>query len=204
MVLFEKRTLEEQTNSLAYHMVNGELTDARFVDGSNLRKYLRGLAAELQRFYSILETSATELDLEQTQALIKEWESALGIPGSCFGTDGTLEERRLHMLMKLNELHGTTEEDFIRVAELLGYTVSVIRCKPHAVFPMEFPLYVFSSGKAATFTMLLELPYTNEPELFPLTFPIAFAGPQNQLLECLFNRIKPTFTRVIFSYTGPA
>lgn len=201
MPLFQSRSLNDHTDSIAHYMPGGQLTEARFIDGTYMRRFLRALASELFRYQYILEDTATEHDIEVTQNLINEWENALGIPKSCF-SDRTysLEDRRLHLLMVLNNLHGTTEDDFIQLAAILGYTVEVRPVTPNAIFPMRFPIFFFDTGKAAKFSMIVRLPADDELVGFPLAFPIRFIRPDNQLLRCLFNKMKPANVKIFFIF----
>lgn len=200
MPLFRQRTTEDQANSIAYSLPTGELTRGFFVEGTNQRNYLLGLAKELQRYYMILEDVATEHDLNYTQNLINEWERALGIPGTCLDMGGDIETRRRNALIKMNSLHGTTAQDFIDLAALLGFTVTLENASVHGMFPAAFPIWLYDSGKTVKFTLLVHLVATNQPDYFPLEFPFSFVRPENALIECLFNRMKPAFTQIMYVY----
>ena len=200
MTLFRSRTLDEQTDSLAHYLPGGQLFEAKFIPGTNLRRYLRALASELQRYYSILEEVATEHDILYTQNLITEWESALGIPGTCFDNKGTLEVRRRNLIAKLRYMHGSTAQDFINLAGYLGYQVQVEACSEHGMFPAAFPIYFFDAGKTVKFTMIITMEPDDETVGFPLKFPIRFIKPDNALLKCLFNRIRPANVQVLYHY----
>ncbi len=200
MVLFNDHTLEEHTDSLAYYLPPGQAFEARFIEDTNLRKMLRALASELQRYYIILSEVCTEHDINQTQNLILEWEKALGIPGTCFDETSNIQDRRRNLLIMLDEMHGTTVEDYINLASLLGYTITIEPVKPHAMFPMAFPIYFFSSGKAVLFSMIINLPIGESNIGFPLEFPFPFISPDNSLLTCLFNRIKPANVQVFYKF----
>lgn len=201
MALIQDKTIDQQADSIAHYLPNGPLFEAKFVDGTNLRKLLRGLAAELERYYIILNDVAEDYDILKTQVLINLWESALGIPGTCFDNSGSLEERRLKLLIKLKYLHGQTVDDYINLAALLGFTIEIELCKTHGMFPMAFPIYFFPTTTSVLFSMIITLPSDDEPIGFPLTFPIVFTTPQNALLQCLFDRLRPAPVKIYYKYS---
>lgn len=201
MTLFSFRTIEDHTDSLAAYLPGGDLFAARYINNKNLRKYLRALASELQRYYEILQQVADEHDIRKTQELITLWERALGIPGTCFDNKSSLDIRRRNLLIKLTGMHGSTAQDFIDLAAKLGYEIKVEPAKLHGMFPLHFQAHFFNDGKTVTFTLILTLPPDDEPQGFTFAFPFKFIKPDNALLECLFNRIKPAYSQILYRYS---
>lgn len=202
MLLFQTHTIEDQTDSLAAYLPGGRLFESKWLPDKNFRNYLRGLAGELQRMYDILQTVATEHQLDITEQLLTEWERALGIPGTCFDNTGSNDIRRRNLLIKLAGLHGSTQEDFIKLARTLGYTVTMEPARVRGMFPLHFEAYFFTDGKTAMFTLILSLPPKDEPQGFTFGFPFKFTHPDNALLECLFNRIRPANVQVLYRYVS--
>lgn len=200
MPLFETRTIDDHADSLANYLPGGELFEAKFLPDKKLRKYLRALAAELDRYHSVLEESATEHEITKTQSLINEWESAMGIPGTCFDNKGTIEERRRNVLIKLIHLHGSTAQDFINLAQLLGYTILVEPARYHGLLETQFPIYFYDSGKTVMFSVIITLPPDQKIAGFPLSFAFPFMLPNNALLQCIFNRMKPANVNVHYLF----
>lgn len=63
---------------------------------------------------------------------------------------------------------------------------------------MDFPaLMSLASEKAAKFTMIVEFAVDPE-EQFTYIFPFPFGNDLILILECLFNKIKPANTQIIF------
>jgi uncharacterized protein YmfQ (DUF2313 family) len=200
-MLFKTRTKDDQADSLAHYLPQGELYEAKWIDGTNLRKMLRALASELQRYQTILEDTATEYDLSKTQALLNEWEKALGIPSTCFNDyEFTNDQRRTHLLMMLNDLHDNSLDGMVNLAAKLGYTIKVEPCSTHGLFPAAFPIYLFPSGKDAKFSIIIHMPAEDANVGFQYAFPIKFIRPDNRLLRCLFNRMKPANVEIFFVF----
>lgn len=200
MPLFQPRTLEDHTDSIANYLPGGDVFQAKFLEGKKLRKYLRSVATELARYHTVLEETATEHHINETQNLINEWESAMGIPGTCFNNTGTLEQRRRNVLLKLTGLHGSTAEDFINLAKTLGYTILVEPARYHGMFPAAFPVYFYDAGKTVQFTIIITLPPDENIDSFPLEFPFKFMKPSNSLLQCIFNRMRPANVNIHYRF----
>lgn len=201
MANFSRRDIDEYTDSLAAYLPGGELFSAKNINGSNLRSMLRGLAWELYRANGYLREYSSDVIPDQTYKLIDEWESALGIPDGCFSGDGTIDERRDAVLLKLASLGIQTAADFVNLAQSIGYTVSVKAAAPYAIFPMIFPILLIDSPKTARFTILVEYSTAGSvypPAIFPLTFPFVFGGAQLGVMECLFRRLKPANCDIVF------
>lgn len=204
--LFKPKSVEDQTDSLASFMPGGRPFLAARIDQTNLRKLLYGLAFELYRVENTLNDITYEHQIDKTTGLIDQWESALGIPWSCFGNTGTIEERRSNVLLKL-KMHGIqTEQDFKDLAALLGYVIDIQHGSDRGIFPFRegFPIYFFDSSMTARFTQIINIYTINLPNVFPLDFPINFDGDSSRILECLFNKLIPTSVKTIFHYELPA
>lgn len=195
MILFERRNVEQYATSLAAYMPNGEIFASKNIQNSNFRKLLRGLAIELFRANGYLR----EYDVlpDETEKFLDEWESAVGIPDSCFSGSGDFEERRRDILIKLSSSGIQTEQDFIALAALFGVSVEIVPGAIPGVFPMVFPIYLFDSEKEARFTIIIR--FTVEAvNRFPFTFPFTFGDAEIAILECLFNKLKPANCNLIF------
>jgi len=85
---------EDNTNSLAAYLFNGELNKAKYIDGSNIRKMLSVFALEMIRKEWLLKCIADQYYPFTTTTLLAEWEAALRIPDDCFKIDGVSLEQR--------------------------------------------------------------------------------------------------------------
>lgn len=197
MATFQRRSLEEYTDSLARYLPGGELFASRSIQNSNFRGLLRGLATEIFRANGYLREYAQQVIPDETEKFLDEWESALGIPDACFSGGGTIAERRRDVLIKLASLGVQTTEDFEALATMFGLTVTVRPAREFTVFPLEFPVLLFDTIKEAMFTIVVDFPVTASNQ-FTLTFPIVFGDETIGVLECLFRRLKPANCDIIF------
>lgn len=187
MGLFNRRDIEQYTDSLADYLPGGILFASKSVKNSNFRKLLRGMSGELFRANGLLKTYNDEILPDQTVKFIEEWESALGIPDDCFKVTGTLNERRTQVLTKLASLGVQTIADFENVAAIFGIPATVLAGSESGI--------TFASNRVARFTIVINITL---PERFPYTFPFTFGDGTTVLLECLFNKLKPANCKLLF------
>jgi uncharacterized protein YmfQ (DUF2313 family) len=189
------RSIEEHAQSLANYLPGGRVFAPKNESNSNLRKLLRGMASELFKADGYIRTYEQEIIPDQTVLFIDEWEKAVGIPDACFKGTGSIDERRLHVLVKLAALGVQTAQDFIDLAALFGVTITVTAGSTNGGFPMTFPIRLF--GPAAYFTIIIQFTVQGANR-FPMTYPITFGDGTIALLECLFNKLKPANCQLIF------
>lgn len=187
---------EEQADTIAGHMPSGRVWNAKRVDGTVMRRLLKGFAVELMRVDAkILQFRRYILPDEDT-LFMQEWESALGIPDGCFQGTGTDAERIRDIQCKLADMNISTEPEFEAFAAKFGLTVDVIPGAVYGSFPYTFPMIFFTDAKEAKFTMLVDI--GEEALSFPYTFPIEFTTPELTLLKCLFDVMTPATVDVQF------
>ena len=195
MILFQRRDLEEYTDSLAAYMPGGQLFAAKSLQDSNYRKLLRGVAGELFRANGLLR----EYDIlpDTTVKFIEEWESAVGIPDACFKGTGTINQRRRDVLVKLSALGVQTAQDFVDLAAIFGVDVTVRGGSVNGCFPLVFPIILFDTEKDARFTIIVQFT-VDGANRFPLVFPFPFGDGDISLIECVFRRLKPANCDILF------
>jgi len=196
MTLFNEHNQSEMADSIADYLPNGPLFAGKKLTGSKMRELLLGLATQITVAENKLETTWQELNPETTTLLIEEWESALGIPNACFSSSGTMADRRRNILVKLNSSI-QTEQDFIDLAALFGFTIQISRGTDVSTFPMTFPFLLFSSDKDIKFTMIVDfnIPSSN---VFPFTFPFIFEDGGVSVIKCLLGKLKPANVNIIY------
>lgn len=181
--LLTKHTLEEHRFSLASFVPNDKLHATKNLPGEVLHDILLGLSHELLRCETALVTLQNDFFPSGTDALLPEWERVLGIPDSCFSGTGTVEERQRDVLIKLASLGVQTAADFINLATLFGVNANVAPGNTVASFPYTFPI-LFLTAADSRFTIIVD-----------------FTGPSSPAvatMECLFNKLKPANTQLIF------
>ena len=92
-----KHDRADHADVLADFLPNGPLFEAKKISGSSFRLLLQGFAGELFTAEGYIKTFDEEYSPLTTVLLIEEWESALGIPDSCFKASGDTDERRTHI-----------------------------------------------------------------------------------------------------------
>jgi uncharacterized protein YmfQ (DUF2313 family) len=199
MTFVALRTQEEQATVLARYLPDNQLWHDKNVDNTVLRKILLGLATQWLDFRNTVNEVYDNYDPTITTSLIEEWEGFVGIPDSCLGNTGTLEERRTNILLKLSGINATTAKQFETVASVLGFTVTVTNGIAASTFPLTFPI-ILLSVEVAPFTIIVNLDASLKPSGFPLTFPITLTSDAPKILECFFNKLKPANTIVVFRY----
>ena len=182
---------------------------------SVLRLLLRAIGHEIKRAHDLLRLFSEEIpgvdpitsNPVGMQKLISEWESAVGIPDTCFPGDGDLDTRRRHVLTKLASLGVQTNEDFETVARLFGF---IVQCQPG----LESALCVTRGGSITEadcrWTVVITF-YLAETLTFTYTFlnrdpppgpedGLLFFDAQVPILECLFAKLIPANCQLRFLY----
>lgn len=204
MSLLDIKLLREYRKSLSQYLPNGLAWISKNVSDDNLYKLIQGLSPLLLRTDITINTIIDEHNIATTNDFIIEWEKALGIPDDCISTDFSLERRRNNIITKLNMSAVSTEKDFVTLASIFGIQniniFSAIDDPSNSVFPIVFPATFTGTEKEARFTMIVELPVDQQPNVFPYTFPITFTEQSTNLIECLFNKLKPSNTLIQYRY----
>ena len=190
-------TNEKQTSVLANYLPSGSAFGAKGVAGSRTRLFLSGLAGEMVRACDLIQEFRDEFLPDTTTLLIDEWESAVGIPDTCFANDGTLAERRTNVKIKLAALGLQTASEFEALAALLGITVNIVAGSVHGTFPFTFPIIFFPDARAARHTIIVDADF-GAMTSFPYTFPITFEEGGETLLSCLYEKLKPANVDLLF------
>jgi uncharacterized protein YmfQ (DUF2313 family) len=200
MTIFNEITQTQQANILSQYVRDDRLHQAKNKDNSNLRKILLGLASEFVRFRDKANLIYDEYNPKSTTDFITEWETQVGIPDDCFSNTGTLEERRTNILLKLAGINTTTAEQFKNIASILGYNISVSTGIDTSVFPLQLP-FILIDQVEAPFTIVITLPASEQADGLPLELPFTLTSEAPEILQCLFNKIKPAHCNIIFRYS---
>lgn len=189
---------EKETDILANYLPSGRAFGAKNVGGTVTRDLLKGLAGEMVRSTDLIKQFQDEILPDLTVRFLNEWESALGIPDDCFLGNGTDDERRRDILVKLVSLGVQTKTDMVTLANLLGVTVTITAGSVHGVFPFVLPLIFFPTPKDARFTIVVDFDVPIGAR-FPYTFPLPFSTPGLAVVECLFRKVKPANVDLLFT-----
>jgi uncharacterized protein YmfQ (DUF2313 family) len=196
-----KRTQEEFTQLLANYYPSCRLFEAKNLSGTNLRKFLTGVATELWRIHKSMNDASNDYNINNTINFIEDWERVVGIPDNCFVNTGTLDERRTNVLIKLASLSVQTEADFIAVAALFGFAVEIVHpVDVGTYFPLTFPAIFFGGDLDRRFTLIVKLDSSLFPDRFPMIFPFSFSVDTVTIMECLFQKLKPANVDLLFLF----
>lgn len=207
MILFKKRDVDQYTNSSAQYLPGGDLFVSKSIQNKNFRQLLKGMAGELFSANGLLR----EYDIlpDKTENFIAEWESAVGIPDSCFTGTGTIDERRRDINVKLAALGVQTEEDFVALAGLFDIEIKITHLEEASgIFPLVFDgisggFLFFPTAQAARFTIFIDVTTAFENQ-FPLTFfdnvfpGFPFGTSEIDFIQCIFEKLKPANCKLIF------
>lgn len=188
-----KHDIDEHANALADFLPGGPLFESKRLGNSNFRKLLRGFAGELFTAEGYIKTFDDEYSPLTTVLFIEEWERALGIPDQCFLADGDIDERRTHILTKLASLGIQTVNDFVNLGNIFGKTITVeaLDEMTSPPIPVTFPdarfTIVITGAGIVSGLPPYDVPFTPQSS--------------ESLLECLFNKLKPSNCKVLFVNT---
>lgn len=191
------RTIEDHAQSLSMYMPNGRLFEAKTVQDSNFRQLLRGLSGEIFTAQGYLTTLEQEYLPDKTTLFLSEWEQALSIPDDCFSGEGTNDERRRDIVVKLSSLGVQTASDFEALALIYGVAVEVTSGYDAITFPLTFPIPMYDTAADSRYTIIVR--FTDQaPNKFPLVFPFIFGSSDIAIIECLFMKLAPENCNVVF------
>ena len=157
--------------------------------------------AQLDAFQALTEALLLETDPRTTNLLLADWERVYGLPDACAGTGGSLEERRAYLVAKVAETGGLSKPYFMKLAELLGYEDTTIT----AFVPTSCEMSCESPLRDETWRLAWAVNLPNEGDNH--SFFRADSACTEALdyyligtIECVFMRIKPAHTFVLFTY----
>lgn len=202
--IFNPHTVDENAFLLASHLPQGRLWGNAFKPESIFGKLILGLAVEFYRFEVLVNQLYGEMDINQANELLVDWEKSVGLPDSCFNTTVSIVERRKQVLQKFSNFGGVQKaEDFVRVGAVFGFDLTVTPYILEALFPIVFPLEFAATPKEARHTILVIINGDlSGGEFFPLPFPIPFSSGGRNFLQCIFNVLAPANVRVIIKTEG--
>lgn len=154
--------------------------------------------------FARLEANAESLIAEslatRTSDFLTEWEADWGLPETCGGTAGGIDQRKATLVAKVLDTGGLSIQRLIDHAVARGYTITIDEFAAATVEDdVETPLY------DEHWCWVIQV---NAPEVTvhhatvedDVETPLAWWG--NDGLECLINRIKPAHVYALFSYGG--
>lgn len=175
------------------------------VAASNLTKVLGVMAGELARIDARADDLRNEADPSEAVEMLEDWERALALPETCSNVVGTLQERILAVVDKLTRIGGQSVAYFTALAERMGYDIEITEFHPFICnidecndeelggdHDIRFWWRVEVSGPRVTYFRC------GDSECGDRLLSIQ----QAEDLECIFMKLKPAHTHLVFSYEG--
>lgn len=152
--------------------------------------------------------------------LLADWERVIGLPEPCLPAAETIAERQAAVIEKLRRRPGRQDPPyFVEIAARLGYAITITEYVPAQCGMTPCGAWVRSDGPytirgAGCGTPLIRFVWTVTVTGPRLTrFAVGAGGGrcgQDPLLrirraddlECVFKKLKPAHTRLVFHYTG--
>ena len=199
--VFDPASTDDQALLLAKHLPTGRIWSNAFNPSSTFGKLIRGLGIEFYRFQVLVQKLFNEMDINLTDELLPDWEQSVGLPDSCFRTDLDDPTRRLQVREKFSKFGGVqTAADFVRVAAVFGFNVTITPGSEGALFPLLFPLTFGGTPKEAKHTIFVTiLDDISSDSTFPLPFPLPFSTDAATFIRCLFETLVPANVQIIIN-----
>lgn len=178
---FSRHTENFWTGLIADLLPTGCVWAAKQVQSSNLYKLLENLQAkELRRIEDKIVRFIEQYDPATTNDFLTEWERVLQIPDDCIPLATTNAERQANIVLKMNLINIVTQQDYIRIADILGFTVTIT------------PLIDIVTGFAYTFAFAFGSPRG-------AMYIWEVSGTYNAQLQCIFEKLKPAHTGIVWN-----
>jgi uncharacterized protein YmfQ (DUF2313 family) len=170
-----------------------------------LSRTVRGLTGVHWRAWRRVGDLLKEADPRSCYETVRMWEIDCGLPDLCVGDPPTsLEARRAAIVARRQEGGTTTPMDFIALAAKLGYDIEVIEFRPFRTYS-TCDAYLNTESAGWPHCWMVNV-LNNTPVVYYMTcnsgcsaFLREWTGGD---LECLFERIKPAQSEIIWAYGG--
>lgn len=167
---------------------------------SEWQKLLGALAEEYARVDERIGTLFDEGNPESAIEMLVDFERLLDLPGPCYELPATIQERRAAAHAKLIRVGGQSPAYFIRLAQSLGYDVTISEFRP-------FRAGLSEAGDSLTNDNWLHHWTVNAAgtAVFDFSAGQSAAGEPvrswgEDQLECSIGQLKPAHTYVSFNY----
>jgi uncharacterized protein YmfQ (DUF2313 family) len=169
-----------------------------------LARTVRGLVGGHWRAWQRVGDMLDEADPRTCYETVDMWETDCGLPDPCIPDPPTaIELRRLAILARRHEGGTTTPMDFVELAATLGYEITIGEYRPFRTWSgCDSFLNTDIEGWPHTWMVTILNPGALVVTNMVCTSPCdAFLREwATGALECLFERIKPAHTQIIWAY----
>lgn len=194
--LFDAGTVEQSTNQIAAHAPDGLAWNGKYVDGTNIRGLLRGMAVPYNAFENIVETVAQEFNVNSTSDLIEEWEESVGLPDQCFGQQTDIDLRKFDVISRLRKQPIVTLAEMQELVDAKFPDANITLTTGSEFYTFEYEFEATLLGDIDEKFVIVGLVPSVEP-FFEYDFEVDLTGGVNvEALECMMRKIIPS--NVIF------
>ncbi len=174
---------------------------------AEITRILAGIAGEFARIHNRAGRLIEEADPRTTLELLPEWERVAGLPDPCAGNAETLQERRAALVQRLATRGGQDIPWFERIAAALGYgDIQFTTYRPFMCGISRCGNDRLMGGAKVRFNWRIAV---GGPRVTRFRCGQSQCGidritniDRAEDLECVFQRVKPAHTNLIFAYTG--
>lgn len=194
------RTADEYRLQLQGLLPSGPAWDPELVP--EVARVLGGVAVEFAR----LDARAVDLLNEMAPAgvseLVPDWESIMGLPDDCLGSNPAFEDRRLAVRRRLVEVGGQSRAYFIEIAVSQGYpNANITEHRAPRMGRSHFGTAHFGTWRAQFMWTLNTGGRQRKGRRFGVSYwGERFGANPGNALECLIRRPAPAHTVVHINY----
>jgi uncharacterized protein YmfQ (DUF2313 family) len=152
---------------------------------SVLRKIWTGAADEIVRIYNRIRDLLLEAHPLTCNETLTDWERDYDLPDPCITTAQTESDRRAAVAARRAAVGGASRQYFFDLAASFGIAITITEDRAFEVGRDGMGDGIGGDGYAFVW-------YVHAP--------VATSTALKQLLECVFERVKPAHTDVIFYY----
>lgn len=189
--IFKAPNTEGTANELASHMPDGQVWEAKYIDGTNMRGLVYGASNPINKTEQLIEILSEEFDINQTTLLIDEWENSVGLPDECFGVVTDIGTRRQLVLDRIKK------SPFVTLAELQsfvnafldGIDVTLYPGKPYFSLPYRLPQHLIGDVNKR-FILVAEVDRGGESLPYKLPQHLV-RGIDEDRIRCLLEKVIP-------------
>ncbi len=153
---------------------------------STLNRLWLGVTTEMRRADGRTLNLMSEALPSQTDEMLDDWESEYGLPDPCVQLAQTDEQRRAALTARITGVGGQTPGYFIDLASRMGFPISIVEEQAFQVGRDGAGDGIGSDEWSFAWSTYIQR---------------ATSDSERELLECVFNELKPAHTVVQFFYT---
>jgi len=193
---------DKQADSMADYLPEGEVWQAKKTEGTVLRKFLRGLTNQMSYVTGKQNEVLRETDINETEALLREWERTFGIPNEFIPIADTTEERRANILLTIQAFGTQIEEQFEALATLRGIDADVTPGSGGgtSTWPWIWPIIWIEPQPAARYTIVVTFTGVTSSSTWPWTWPIVWGIDPTAELRAMYEFLKPANCQILYRY----